>query len=210
MATDTQALQAMMRGGRQRAAAPTTAPPSLAEPPVTMDRQMPGQRAEPPAPTAAPPAMTPYDDAKRQMDEVFGRYNRTPREDEYAQWLGPGGYISKNDVDGTSRTIGAYAGGAVDPYWLMRMGMHAQGDYFGNGATPGDVGAAQMAAQRLWRAGGMQAQSGVKPVTQAEATPTEDGVDEALADPRSFAPVTPPSDRDALQALMGGAARRRG
>lgn len=72
-------------------------------------------------------------DAKRQMDEIFGRYGRTPTAAEYDQWLGPSGYIMKDDVDGTGRKMAAYTGGDIDPYWAMRMGYHARDEDYGGG-----------------------------------------------------------------------------
>ena len=83
--------------------------------------------------------------AKRQMDAVGQKYGRTWRDDEYDQWLGPSGYINKNDIDGQGRTLAAYSGeGDIDPYWLSRMGMHATGDYYGNGTTPMDANSSRV------------------------------------------------------------------
>jgi len=99
----------------------------------------------PPAPPASSSRWHP--EAKAQMDAIGAQYGRTWRDDEYDQWLGPSGYMSKRDVDGTGRVIDAYAGGAIDDYWKSRLAMHATGDYWGNGTTDG-AGDAQMRARQ--------------------------------------------------------------
>jgi len=92
-------------------------------------------------------------EAKSQMDAIGKQYGRQWRDDEYDQWLGPNGYINKDDIDGSGRTLKAYSGGDIDPYWKMRLGYHATGDAQGNGTTPDDantrkgMNSNQMAAQ---------------------------------------------------------------
>lgn len=76
---------------------------------------------------------------KAQMDAIGAKNGRTWRDDEYEQWIGKNGYIMKDDIDGSGKSLGAWKGGDIDPYWQSRMGMHATGDYYGNGTTPGDA-----------------------------------------------------------------------
>lgn len=76
---------------------------------------------------------------KAQMDAIGARYGRTWRPDEYDQWIGPSGYIMRDDINGSGQVLPAWAGGEIDPYWQYRMGLHATGDYWGNGTTPSDA-----------------------------------------------------------------------
>lgn len=78
---------------------------------------------------------------RSQVDRIFAQYGRTAREDEYAQWAGPNGYMAKADVDGTGRSFQGW-----DPYWAKRLDQHARGDYYGDGFADED-GAAQTAAR---------------------------------------------------------------
>lgn len=118
---------------------PFDAPP-VTSPGSTAGTTGPNQTAMQTALTSTPNNDRWNANAKAQMDAVGQKYGRTWRDDEYDQWLGPNGYISKNDIDGTGRQIAAYSGeGDIDPYWLMRMGYHATGDEYGNGTTPEDA-----------------------------------------------------------------------
>ncbi len=83
---------------------------------------------------------------REQIARVFAEYGRTPREDEYQQWLR---YMQTPDVDGTGRALLGW-----DPYWESRLRMHATGDYYGNGTTPDAVGGGQLAARAAAGLGG--------------------------------------------------------
>lgn len=74
-----------------------------------------------------------------QFDAIGKKNGRTWRDDEYAQWLGPNGYLMKDDINGQGAKIGAWSGGEIDPYWQWRIGTHARGDY--NGDNPAELGA---------------------------------------------------------------------
>jgi hypothetical protein len=78
-----------------------------------------------------------YDaDLQAQMDAIFQKATggrRAPRQDEYDQWIGPRGYLSKDDINGSGQTLKAWTPGSqIDPYWQWRMTGHAQGDYYGD------------------------------------------------------------------------------
>lgn len=89
---------------------------------------------------------------RAQMDEVFSQATggrRKPREDEYEQWGGAGGYAMKDDIDGTGKRLAAWSGGDIDPYWKSRMTMHATGDYNGDGTTPSDANSSRAGGGRM-------------------------------------------------------------
>ena len=92
--------------------------------------------------TAAPASTNGGYDAglMAQFDAIGKQNGRTWRPDEYAQWLGPSGYLSKDDINGSGEAIKAWTPGAeIDPYWQWRIGTHARGDY--NGDNPAELGA---------------------------------------------------------------------
>ena len=81
-----------------------------------------------------------YDPKLLEQFDAIGKQNgRQWRDDEYAQWLGPNGYLMKDDINGQGAKIGAWSGGEIDPYWQWRIGTHARGDY--NGDNPAELGA---------------------------------------------------------------------
>ena len=98
------------------------------------------QTSEPPPTPPTAPTDSRWDAGlKAQMDAIGAQYGRTWRPDEYDQWIGPNGYIMRDDINGSGQVLRAWSGGEIDPYWQYRMGLHATGDYWGNGTTPSDA-----------------------------------------------------------------------
>lgn len=130
-----------------------------------------------------------------QMDAIGAKHGRVWRDDERDQWSN---YAGKDDVDGTGRVIKAYTGGELDPYWQERLGMHATGDYYGNGTTPDAVGQAQMAAQRAALTSLMGRPSGIQSVA-----PTGDRTQPGEAGPTSKIDVTVMPEVDVTRGVPG-------
>lgn len=97
--------------------APATEPPPPTQQPVTYQSNQWG---------STDPAYL-----RAQVDRVFAQYGRTPREDEYQQWVR---YMTTPNVNGAGQPLNGW-----DPYWESRLQMHATGDYYGNGTTPGNA-----------------------------------------------------------------------
>lgn len=157
-----------------------TPTPTLKNPsPGTDPATTPGDRIETPGdPTGNKSRWNP--EAKAQMDAVGQQYGYQWSDAEYDQWLGSDGYINKDDVDGAGNRLGAYAGGEILPYWLMRMGYHARGEDYGGGVD-------QMRARQ---AAGLQ-DYGFNGATSTESATATRGLDQWMPPGGGTAPSAP-------------------
>jgi hypothetical protein len=58
----------------------------------------------------------------------FDDWNAGNGPGQYDQWLGPHGYLMRDDINGAGQTLKAWTPGSqIDPYWQSRIVMHAQG-----------------------------------------------------------------------------------